>query len=79
MQKIFEKFRKDGLSLILRRYLTIFPIIALSSILLQSCYSSTSVKGIPVKDLKTAKDPRVVKTVIPKKEKEVSKWSSKAS
>jgi polysaccharide export outer membrane protein len=52
---------------ICRRYRIVFSIgiIYLSMALLQACYSSTAVKGIPVKELTIAKDQRVVKTSSP--------------
>jgi polysaccharide export outer membrane protein len=64
MGKIFHNFMIGPSSIICRRIGIVFPIciIFLSAFLLQACYSSTAVKGVPVKELVMAKDQRVVKT-----------------
>jgi len=53
----------DLYSIICRRIGLVFSIciIFLSAFLLQACYSSTAVKGVPVKELVMAEDQRVVK------------------
>ena len=53
----------DLYSIICRRIGLVFSIciIFMSAFLLQACYSSTAVKGVPVKELVMAEDQRVVK------------------
>ncbi len=45
-------------------------VAILSIFILQSCYSSTAVKGIPVRDLVIAQDERVVRRIMGKRDKE---------
>ena len=45
-------------------------VIFLSAFLLQACYSSTAVKGVPVKELVMAADQRVVKKAISRQDEE---------
>ena len=50
---------------------SLFCMALLSIILIiQSCYSSTAIKGIPVKDLVLAKDKRVIRKIVTKQERE---------
>jgi protein involved in polysaccharide export with SLBB domain len=67
MKNIFHNFMISASPTICRRYRIVFSIgiVYLSMALLQACYSSTAVKGIPVKELTIAKDQRVVKTASP--------------
>ena len=62
----------DLSSIICRRIGLVFSIyiIFLSAFLLQACYSSTAVKGVPVKELVMAADQRVVKKAISREDKE---------
>src|SRR4030042_4702327 len=63
MENIFHNFMIGPSSIICRRISITFSIciIFLSALLLQACYSSTAVKGVPVKELVMAEDQRVVK------------------
>jgi protein involved in polysaccharide export with SLBB domain len=64
MGNIFYNFIISPPHVICRRYRIALSrgIIFLSIALLQACYSSTAVKGLPVKELTMAKDQRVIKT-----------------
>jgi protein involved in polysaccharide export with SLBB domain len=63
MGNIFHNFMMGPSSIICRRIGIVFSIciIFLNALLLQACYSSTAVKGLPVKELVMAEDQRVVK------------------
>src|SRR4030043_1921234 len=72
MGKIFHSFMIDLYSIICRRIGLVFSIciIFMSAFLLQACYSSTAVKGVPVKELVMAEDQRVVKKAISRQDEE---------
>jgi protein involved in polysaccharide export with SLBB domain len=72
MGKIFHNFMIGPSSIICRRIGISFSIciIFLSAFLLQACYISTAVKGVPVKELVMAEDQRVVKTATTREDDE---------
>src|SRR4030042_4516060 len=72
MGKIFHSFMLDLSSIICGRIGLVFSLclILLSAFLLQACYSSTAVKGVPVKELVMAADQRVVKKAISRQDEE---------
>ncbi|MBW2609979.1 MAG: polysaccharide export protein [Deltaproteobacteria bacterium] len=65
-----RRLRIRNCQMIFRTFLAIPAVCAvlLSVLSLQSCYSSTAVKGIPVRDLVLAEDQRIVKKTVTKED-----------
>ena len=76
----FNNFMISASFKICRRYRIVFSIgIAfLSMALLQACYSSTAVKGIPVKELAMAEAQRIAKTASPGEDRDSITLMSKS-
>ncbi|MFC1868349.1 polysaccharide biosynthesis/export family protein [Thermodesulfobacteriota bacterium] len=72
MQKNLKKFRRIDPPQIFMRCRTLFSISLLFFyVVIQACYSSTAVKGVPVKDLVIREDQKILRRIISKKEKDV--------
>ncbi|MFC1532578.1 polysaccharide biosynthesis/export family protein [Thermodesulfobacteriota bacterium] len=72
MQRIFRKLQiSDSRAIFKGRRITLSVGIVFLHVIMQSCYSSTAVKGIPVKDLVLAGDQRIAKVVPLKEEKDI--------